>query len=122
MTILLQFASSAKKIKNKPHVNEVLSDEALLFRQKREINQLKKKISEVRTTLICNMVTIWELHITLIILLYQMELHTKKQHTSELEEMLAEKNRLQKEQGEKIEMLKKIILVSTNPADAVKVN
>ncbi|XP_076820259.1 uncharacterized protein LOC143465709 isoform X2 [Clavelina lepadiformis] len=43
----LRFASSAKQIKNKPQVNEVLSDAALLIRQKREINELRKRIKEM---------------------------------------------------------------------------
>ncbi|XP_039256558.2 uncharacterized protein LOC120333254 isoform X1 [Styela clava] len=89
----LRFASSAKKIKNKPHVNEVLSDEALLYRQKREINQLKKKIQ-------------------------MLQLNSGKKQTAELETMLEEKDKLQKEQEEKIQTLKNIILVSTQPADS----
>ncbi|XP_022081658.1 kinesin-like protein KIN-7O [Acanthaster planci] len=43
----LQFASRAKTIKNTPEVNEVLSDEAMMQRQKKEIQELKRKILEL---------------------------------------------------------------------------
>ncbi|XP_078482465.1 uncharacterized protein LOC100184032 [Ciona intestinalis] len=96
----LRFASSAKKVKNKPIVNEVLSDEALLYRQKREINQLKKKIMQMEQ---------------------QSTLNEMRQQQSDLENMLKEKSRLQQEQEEKITMLKQILLVSSvHPAEAKK--
>ena len=44
----LKFASRAKDIKNKPHVNEVVSDEALLRRYQNEIVQLRQQLAEVR--------------------------------------------------------------------------
>ncbi|XP_071488946.1 uncharacterized protein [Diadema antillarum] len=40
----LQFATRAKTIKNKPVMNEILSDEALMQRMKTEIQELKKKL------------------------------------------------------------------------------
>jgi len=43
----LKFASGAKRIKNKPEVNEVISDEALLQRYKKEIEGLKEKLISV---------------------------------------------------------------------------
>ena len=43
----LKFASGAKRIKNKPEVNEVVSDEALLQRYKKEIDGLKEKLESV---------------------------------------------------------------------------
>ncbi|XP_038079402.1 centromere-associated protein E-like [Patiria miniata] len=43
----LQFASRAKTIKNKPQINEVVSDEAMMQRQKKEIQELKRKVLEL---------------------------------------------------------------------------
>ncbi|XP_069599769.1 centromere-associated protein E isoform X2 [Ranitomeya imitator] len=40
----LQFASTAKHVKNTPHVNEVLDDHALLKRYRKEILDLKKQL------------------------------------------------------------------------------
>ncbi|CAG2065525.1 unnamed protein product, partial [Timema podura] len=40
----LNFASRAKNIKNKPKVNEVLTDAALLKRYMRKISQLEKEL------------------------------------------------------------------------------
>ncbi|RXM91758.1 Centromere-associated protein E [Acipenser ruthenus] len=45
----LQFASTAKHMKNDPHVNEVLDDEALMKRYRNEIVDLKKRLEEVST-------------------------------------------------------------------------
>ncbi|KAK5672677.1 hypothetical protein QVD99_000188 [Batrachochytrium dendrobatidis] len=45
----LRFASRAKTITNKPQVNELVSDETLLKRYKREIDQLKKQLVQLRT-------------------------------------------------------------------------
>lgn len=50
MLLGFQFASRAKKIKNKPIVNEVLSDEAMLRRYQKEIDQLKKQLENVSIT------------------------------------------------------------------------
>lgn len=44
----LQFASRAKTISNKPKVNEVLSDAALLKRSRMEIQKLQEKINAVQ--------------------------------------------------------------------------
>jgi len=40
----LKFATRAKKIQNTAEVNEVLNDEAMLRKYKKEIDQLKKKL------------------------------------------------------------------------------
>ncbi|KAH6585705.1 hypothetical protein BASA50_001039 [Batrachochytrium salamandrivorans] len=45
----LRFASRAKTITNKPHVNEIVSDETLLKRYRREIEELKKQLTKLRT-------------------------------------------------------------------------
>ena len=42
-----QFATSAKSVKNKPVVNEVISGETMIKRMKKEINKLKKQLQEV---------------------------------------------------------------------------
>ncbi len=44
----LQFAESAKKIENKPVINEVLSEQAMITRYQKEIKDLKKQLEEVR--------------------------------------------------------------------------
>jgi centromeric protein E len=41
----LQFASRAKAVTNNATVNEILTDEALLKRQKREIEQLRARLA-----------------------------------------------------------------------------
>lgn len=43
----LQFATRAKTIKNKPHVNEVLSEAAMLKKYRNEITRLQKMVTEV---------------------------------------------------------------------------
>lgn len=46
-TFLYQFASTAKKMKNDPHVTEVSDDGALLKRYRNEIVDLKRRLQEV---------------------------------------------------------------------------
>jgi centromeric protein E len=46
----LRFATRAKKITNRPKVNEVLSDSALLKLYRQEINDLKRKLDQVLYT------------------------------------------------------------------------
>ena len=41
----LMFASRAKSVTNNATVNEIMTDEALLKRQKREIEELRKKLA-----------------------------------------------------------------------------
>lgn len=43
---LFQFASTAKKMKNDPHVTEVSDDGALLKRYRNEIVDLKRRLHE----------------------------------------------------------------------------
>lgn len=45
--MLFQFANTAKGMKNTPKVNEVLNDDALLKRYRKEILDLKKQLEEV---------------------------------------------------------------------------
>jgi hypothetical protein len=42
--VLYSFASRAIRVKNKPHVNEVLSDAALLKRYARQITKLQAEL------------------------------------------------------------------------------
>lgn len=44
----MKFASRAKKVQNKPIVNTVISDEALLKKYRGEINELKSQLEQVR--------------------------------------------------------------------------
>lgn len=50
-SIFFQFANTAKRMKNTPKVNEVLDDDALLKRYRKEILDLKKQLEEVRNNL-----------------------------------------------------------------------
>lgn len=45
----LKFASRAKTIKNKPEINEVVSEEALLKRYRKEIGTLKQQLSAMQS-------------------------------------------------------------------------
>lgn len=45
--MFFQFANTAKGMKNTPKVNEVLDDDALLKRYRKEILDLKKQLEEV---------------------------------------------------------------------------
>ena len=46
----LKFASRAKTITNRPELNEIVSDQALLKQYKKEIENLKKELNTVRST------------------------------------------------------------------------
>lgn len=48
--VFFRFASRAKSIKNKPIVNEVLSEAALLKRYAKEIKKLKESLEKERNT------------------------------------------------------------------------
>ncbi|KAL7982068.1 hypothetical protein Chor_001125 [Crotalus horridus] len=78
----LQFASTAKKMKNTPKVNEVLDDDALLKRYRKEIEDLKRQLEEVSS-----------------------HSHTKDQ----LAQLLEEKNSVQKEQQDRIRALTEML-------------
>ncbi|XP_034298093.1 centromere-associated protein E isoform X1 [Pantherophis guttatus] len=83
----LQFASTAKKMKNTPKVNEVLDDEALLKRYRNEIEDLKRQLEEVSS-----------------------HSHTKDQ----LAQLLEEKNSVQKEQQDRIRALTEMLVTSSS--------
>ena len=46
----LRFATRAKNVKNKPQVNEIISDKALLKKYGREINELKMQLEVIKLT------------------------------------------------------------------------
>ncbi|CAH1246825.1 CENPE [Branchiostoma lanceolatum] len=77
----LQFATTSKSIKNKPVVNEVLSEMAMLNRAKKEIANLQKKIKEMNS---------------------QTGFLTLEQDNEELRQQLQEKEQLQQEQEKKL--------------------
>ena len=47
MFFLLQFAQTAKRIKNNATVNQVLSDEAMMKRYKTDIKKLQQELDQV---------------------------------------------------------------------------
>ncbi|KAK1175810.1 hypothetical protein AOXY_G515 [Acipenser oxyrinchus oxyrinchus] len=85
----LQFASTAKHMKNDPHVNEVLDDEALMKRYRNEIVDLKKRLEEVFS-----------------------ETRVQATEKNELAQLLLEKEQLQREQEDRIKNLTKMIITS----------
>ncbi|XP_073457878.1 centromere-associated protein E isoform X2 [Aquarana catesbeiana] len=84
----LQFASAAKNVKNKPHVNEVLDDQALLKRYRKEIMDLKKQLDNLEASSV------------------------SKAHAMANEELLAVIQQLQKEKEERISNLKNVVVDS----------
>uniref|UniRef100_A0A452TGG8 Centromere-associated protein E n=1 Tax=Ursus maritimus TaxID=29073 RepID=A0A452TGG8_URSMA len=87
----LQFASTAKYMKNTPYVNEVSSDEALLKRYRKEIMDLKKQLEEV-----C------------------MKTRAQAMEKDQLAQLLEEKDLLQKVQIEKIQNLTRMLVTSSS--------
>ncbi|XP_070542706.1 uncharacterized protein [Ptychodera flava] len=91
----LQFASSAKTIQNKPEMNEVLSDEAMLRKCRKEIQALKNKISKLESNPLSGHEVLQE------------QLEKERTEKEKLKELL------QVEQEDKINQLKKLIIVSS---------
>ncbi|XP_054539216.1 centromere-associated protein E isoform X10 [Pan troglodytes] len=87
----LQFASTAKYMKNTPYVNEVSTDEALLKRYRKEIMDLKKQLEEV-----------------------SLETRAQAMEKDQLTQLLEEKDLLQKVQNEKIENLTRMLVTSSS--------
>ncbi|MBN3296075.1 CENPE protein, partial [Amia calva] len=87
----LQFASTAKHMKNDPHVNEVLDDGALMRRYRNEIVDLKRRLEEVSS-------------------------ETRVQATEKevLAQLLQEKDQLQREQEDRIKNLTMILVTSSS--------
>lgn len=99
----LKFASRAKTICNKPEVNEVISDEALLKRYKREINVLKKQLDDIKDK--DSQKEIIELDT----LRKQAE-----QSNEELQRLLEKQNEEKTALAEKMEKLKNVLLNTVN--------
>ncbi|XP_059212976.1 centromere-associated protein E [Centropristis striata] len=87
----LQFASTAKKMKNDPHVTEVSDDGALLKRYRNEIVDLKRRLHEVSSVT-----------------------QTTATEKKQLSQLLQEKDQLQREQEDRIRNLTKLLVTSSN--------
>ncbi|KAF6719290.1 Centromere-associated protein E [Oryzias melastigma] len=87
----LQFASTAKKMKNDPQVTEVSDDGALLKRYRNEIVDLKRRLQEVSSV--------------------EQTTATEKEVLSQL---LQEKDQLQREQEDRIRNLTKLLVTGSN--------
>ncbi|XP_051265824.1 centromere-associated protein E isoform X5 [Dicentrarchus labrax] len=87
----LQFASTAKKMKNDPHVTEVSDDGALLKRYRNEIVDLKRRLNEVSSVT-----------------------QTTATEKEVLSQLLQEKDQLQREQQDRIKNLTKLLVTSSN--------
>ncbi|XP_035534959.1 centromere-associated protein E [Morone saxatilis] len=87
----LQFASTAKKMKNDPHVTEVSDDGALLKRYRNEIVDLKRRLNEVSSVT-----------------------QTTATEKEVLSQLLQEKDQLQREQEDRIKNLTKLLVTSSN--------
>ncbi|XP_017280085.1 centromere-associated protein E isoform X2 [Kryptolebias marmoratus] len=87
----LQFASTAKKMKNDPHVTEVSDDGALLKRYRNEIVDLKRRLQEVTSVT-----------------------QTTETEKEVLSQLLQEKDQLQREQEDRIRNLTQLLVTSSN--------
>ncbi|XP_016079113.1 PREDICTED: centromere-associated protein E isoform X3 [Miniopterus natalensis] len=87
----LQFASTAKYMKNTPYVNEVSSEEALLKRYREEIMDLKRQLEEV-----------------------SLDTRARAMKTDQLTQLLEEKELLQKVKDEKIQNLTRMLVTSSS--------
>ncbi|NWW55145.1 CENPE protein, partial [Pedionomus torquatus] len=87
----LQFANTAKRMKNTPKVNEVLDDDALLKRYRKEILDLKKQLEEVSS---------------------RTQIHAMEK--DQLAQLLEEKNSLQKVQEDRIRNLTEMLVTSAS--------
>ncbi|XP_039237441.1 centromere-associated protein E isoform X2 [Pipra filicauda] len=87
----LQFANTAKGMKNTPKVNEVLDDNALLKRYRKEIVDLKKQLEEVSV---------------------KTQIHAIEK--DQLAQLLEEKNSLQKVQEDKIRNLTEMLVTAAS--------
>ncbi|XP_010183283.1 PREDICTED: centromere-associated protein E, partial [Mesitornis unicolor] len=87
----LQFANTAKRMRNTPKVNEVLDDDALLKRYRKEILDLKKQLEEVSS---------------------KTQIHAMEK--DQLAQLLEEKNSLQKVQEDRIRNLTEMLVTSAS--------
>ncbi|KAJ4928849.1 hypothetical protein JOQ06_004472 [Pogonophryne albipinna] len=94
----LQFASTAKKMKNDPHVTEVSDEGALLKRYRNEIEDLKRQLQEVSSVT-----------------------QTTAKEKKSLSQRLQVKDQLQTEQEDRIRNLTKLLVTSSNLVPVQKV-
>ncbi|XP_039397724.1 centromere-associated protein E isoform X3 [Mauremys reevesii] len=87
----LQFANTAKRMRNTPKVNEVLDDDALLKRYRKEIVDLKRQLEEVSS-----------------------KTHLHAMEKDQLAQLLEEKNSLQKIQENRIVNLTEMLVTSSS--------
>jgi centromeric protein E len=108
----LKFASRAKTITNKPMVNEVLDDQAMLKRLQKEVANLKKQLSSMKEGALEEEMKA-----------LQMEKQMLAQDKEQMQQLLEQQESIRKAQAEKMERMAKMILVSShatsNPADKV---
>ncbi|XP_004344350.2 cenpe protein [Capsaspora owczarzaki ATCC 30864] len=95
----LKFATRAKTIRNKPVINEVISDEALLKRYRTEISELKRMLTDKRDPQDTPAVTA--------------ELAELQNERQKMQETLIEREREKQLQQDKIDKLTRLILVSS---------
>ncbi|KAM4049963.1 centromere-associated protein E isoform 3-T3 [Anomaloglossus baeobatrachus] len=89
----LQFASTAKHVKNTPYVNEVLDDHALLKRYRKEIMGLKKQLEELEAST---------------------DIKTHAMAKEEHSQLLSEIKELQKEREDRIWNLANMVVASSS--------
>ncbi|XP_076026646.1 centromere-associated protein E [Genypterus blacodes] len=89
----LQFASTAKKMKNDPHVTEVSDDGALLKRYRNEIADLKRRLHELQVSPVTQ---------------------TTGEEKDVISQLLQEKDQLQREQEDRIKNLTKLLVTGSN--------
>ncbi|KAM8939423.1 centromere-associated protein E [Pelodytes ibericus] len=92
----LQFASTAKHVRNTPHVNEVLDDQALLKRYRKEIMDLKKQLEGLEAS---------------------SEVKAKAMAKEEHSQLLEEIKLLQKEREQRIWNLTNIVVASSQECE-----
>eukprot|EP01135_Chromosphaera_perkinsii_P012320 Nk52_evm12s2635 gene=Nk52_evmTU12s2635 len=105
----LKFASRASKVRNKPQVNEIMSDQALLKKYRIELAELKKELKSVKCKGETDNI---------------LQLENENQKVKEEKELILDrlkaKEKIEKEQQEKLNKLKELIIVSSSKGTADK--
>ncbi|KAM3601788.1 uncharacterized protein V6R79_018953 [Siganus canaliculatus] len=123
----LQFASTAKKMKNDPHVTEVSDDGALLKRYRNEIVDLKRRLQEASFCWSCS---VWPVDrqqnflpsadVWMTSLQVSSVTQTTATEKEVLSQLLQEKDQLQREQQDRIKNLTKLLVTSSNSVPVQK--
>ncbi len=126
-----QFASTAKKMKNDPHVTEVSDDGALLKRYRNEIVDLKRRLHEVSVIVFLSC-CVWPIiawqqgFVPADMWTTSLQVSSVTQTTAMekevLSQLLQEKDQLQREQQDRIKNLTKLLVTSSNLVPVQKVN